>query len=85
VRLAEGDLCANQAFRIGTRAFGLQFHVETDAALGREWADSDAEFARGALGPKGPATIIAMSEVASREMRVTGERLIGNILGAMAE
>jgi GMP synthase - Glutamine amidotransferase domain len=83
VRLAENDVCANQAFRIGRRAFGLQFHVETDAPLVRAWAEEDSEFARSALGPGGPANIIAMCEEASREMGMTGERLIGNILGEM--
>ena len=83
VRLAENDVCANQAFRIGRRAFGLQFHVETDAPLVRAWADEDSEFVRSALGDEGPATIIAVSEEASQRMRLTGERLIRNILGEM--
>jgi len=80
VRLAETDACANQAFRIGRHAFGLQFHVETDAALVRTWAEEDSDFARGALGPDGPANIIAVCENASRAVRTTGERLLGNIL-----
>jgi GMP synthase-like glutamine amidotransferase len=83
VRLAENDLCANQAYRIGRHAYGLQFHVETDASLVRDWAEEDAEFARSALGPDGPATIIATCEEATRTMRATGERLVGNILGEM--
>ena len=32
-----------QAFRVGERAWGLQFHVETDEALVRRWAAEDAE------------------------------------------
>jgi GMP synthase (glutamine-hydrolysing) len=83
VRLAESDLCANQAFRIGRRAYGLQFHVETDADRVRTWAVEDAEFAAGALGPDGPATIIAASDAGSRSMRKTGEILIDNILCEM--
>jgi GMP synthase-like glutamine amidotransferase len=83
VRLAKNDVCANQAFRIGHRAFGLQFHVETDAALVRDWATEDSDFVRSALGPSGPATIIATCEEASRQVRAIGERLIGNILGEM--
>jgi len=83
VRLAENDVCANQAFRIGRRAFGLQFHVETDATLVRAWADEDAHFVRSALGPEGPAAIIAMCEEAARTMRLTGERLVRNLLGEM--
>ena len=83
VRLAQNDVCANQAFRIGRHAFGLQFHVETDAALVCAWAEEDSEFVRSALGPNGPATIVAKCEGAVREMRETGERLIGNMLDEM--
>ena len=83
VRLAESDVCANQAFRIGHRAFGLQFHVETDAATVRTWAEEDSDFAQSALGPQGPATILRMCEEASHKVRQTGERLIANILGQM--
>jgi GMP synthase-like glutamine amidotransferase len=83
VRLAQNDVCANQAFRIGRHAFGLQFHVETDAALVRAWAEEDSDFVRSALGPNGPSSIVAMCEKAVREMRGAGERLIGNILDEM--
>jgi GMP synthase-like glutamine amidotransferase len=83
VRLAESDACTNQAFRIGRRTFGLQFHVETDAEIARRWATEDSDFARSALGDDGPATIIAMSEEATKEIRRTGERLLGNILDEM--
>ena len=38
VRLAGSDRYANQAFRAGTRAYGLQFHVEVDRALAAGWA-----------------------------------------------
>jgi GMP synthase (glutamine-hydrolysing) len=83
VRLAENDVCANQAFRIGRRAYGLQFHVETDSTLARAWAEEDAAFVRSALGPDGPATIIAMCEEASEKVRAAGERLVANILGEL--
>jgi GMP synthase (glutamine-hydrolysing) len=83
VRLAESDLCQNQAFRIGSNAFGLQFHVETDAALARAWAEEDSDFVRSALGPDGPERIIAMCEEATPTIRAVGEKLVGNILGEM--
>ena len=38
VRLAGSERYANQAFRAGTRAYGLQFHVEVDRALAAGWA-----------------------------------------------
>lgn len=37
VRLAGNAAYENQAFRIGTRAYGLQFHVEVTAALVGHW------------------------------------------------
>lgn len=38
--LATGQHCQNQAFRIGTCAYGLQFHIEiTDKSI-RDWAET---------------------------------------------
>jgi GMP synthase-like glutamine amidotransferase len=39
VRLAGSDLYPNQAFRVGARAYGLQFHVEVDRALAQGWRE----------------------------------------------
>jgi GMP synthase-like glutamine amidotransferase len=38
VRLAGNAAYENQAFRFGTRAYGLQFHVEVTASLVGHWA-----------------------------------------------
>jgi GMP synthase (glutamine-hydrolysing) len=37
VHLASTDSCANQAFRYRDFAYGLQFHLEVDAALIKRW------------------------------------------------
>lgn len=37
IRLAESDLCDNQAFRCGDLALGLQFHLEVDRPLIERW------------------------------------------------
>jgi GMP synthase-like glutamine amidotransferase len=37
VRLAGNEAYENQAFRIGTRAYGLQFHVEVTGSLAAHW------------------------------------------------
>ena len=39
VRLATSELCANQAFRWGDRAYGIQFHLEVSSALARSWGE----------------------------------------------
>jgi GMP synthase-like glutamine amidotransferase len=41
--LASSPRYAHQAFRVGRRCYGLQFHVETTPEIVRRWADSDAE------------------------------------------
>jgi GMP synthase-like glutamine amidotransferase len=38
VRLAGNDAYENQAFRVGPRAYGLQFHLEVTAHLVARWA-----------------------------------------------
>ena len=37
VHLASTDSCEHQAFRYGSRAYGLQFHLEADETLIRRW------------------------------------------------
>ncbi len=37
VRLAGNDAYENQAFRVGERAYGLQFHVEVTGSLAAHW------------------------------------------------
>jgi GMP synthase-like glutamine amidotransferase len=78
--LAETDTCPNQAFRIGDHAVGLQFHPEVDARMACDWAQEDADFVIGALGPRGPAHLIAEAEEAVSRMRAPGDRLLDNIL-----
>jgi GMP synthase (glutamine-hydrolysing) len=43
VRLASSAVTKNQAFRIGHAAYGLQFHLEVDAAMIGSWMDSYPE------------------------------------------
>jgi GMP synthase-like glutamine amidotransferase len=53
VALAGSPAYANQAFRWGDRAYGVQFHLEVDPELAREWAavPSYAEYLDRVLGP----------------------------------
>jgi len=83
VHLAKSDLCTNQAFRIGQHAFGLQFHVETNADIVGRWAEDDADFVRSALGPDGPAQILAQAHEGSQRVCESGRSLMSNILDQM--
>jgi GMP synthase (glutamine-hydrolysing) len=39
--LASNPVYPNQAYRVGRRVYGLQFHIEPDEALIRQWAEHD--------------------------------------------
>jgi GMP synthase-like glutamine amidotransferase len=40
-RLASSEVCENQAFRVGDRVYGLQFHLEVTPAMIAEWVRDD--------------------------------------------
>jgi GMP synthase-like glutamine amidotransferase len=42
VQLASSPACEHQAFRLGRLAWGIQFHIETDATIVRAWAAEDS-------------------------------------------
>ncbi|MGH9091723.1 MAG: type 1 glutamine amidotransferase, partial [Acidimicrobiales bacterium] len=60
VLLASSDRYPHQAFRLGPRAWGLQFHVEVD--LGGVRAFVDAAGAEAAAAGTDPGTIVARAE-----------------------
>ncbi len=81
--LASTLACPNQMFRFGRRAFGIQFHVEVDAADVAVWVRDDADFVRAANGPAGGARILAETARFGARCRRVGDRLIRNVLGEM--
>jgi GMP synthase-like glutamine amidotransferase len=67
VRLATGDRYANQAFRYGDFAYGLQFHVEVDEAMADAWA------------PELPSGVTLDTE-ARRPVEAVGRRVLGRFV-----
>jgi GMP synthase-like glutamine amidotransferase len=55
--LASSLPCPEQIFRLGPRAFGLQCHIEVDAASLERWIRDDQGFVQAALGPGGAERI----------------------------
>jgi GMP synthase (glutamine-hydrolysing) len=49
--------CKEQLFRIGTLAFGLQFHVEVDDEMVNTWISEDQKFISSALGVDGQSIL----------------------------
>ena len=56
VRLAHSDLCPQQAFRLGDRVYGMQFHLEVDAPMINRWLTVPSNVAE--LEPLGGAELI---------------------------
>jgi GMP synthase (glutamine-hydrolysing) len=84
VHLAATEICPHQAFRIGDRIFGLQFHCELAAETIALWVREDAEYVAGANGPGGGERILADTRRYMAEAARVGDRLLGNILATMS-
>jgi GMP synthase (glutamine-hydrolysing) len=83
VHLASTPACRHQAYRVGRRAFGLQFHPELEPATIAVWVREDADYVRGALGPDGGARILADTDRHYAAASPIWDRLLGNVISAM--
>jgi GMP synthase (glutamine-hydrolysing) len=82
-RLASTTACTNQAFQLGSRMFGLQFHCEVDARSVEAFLQADAEFVKRACGPRGVEQIRRDTPRYLEFSSAVGERLLGNMLDVM--
>jgi GMP synthase-like glutamine amidotransferase len=84
-RLAGSPAYPNQAFRFGTAAYGVQFHLEVSPGLAREWADvpAYAESLERVLGPGARDRLIAQLEASADGVLSDGRRLFERWLGAV--
>lgn len=82
--LASSLHCREQAFRIGPRAVGLQFHVELDPEQLEQWLAQDRDYVIGALGADGVDRIRADARRWSDRVARQGRRLVGNLLDQLS-
>jgi GMP synthase (glutamine-hydrolysing) len=84
-RLAGSPAYPNQAFRFGTAAYGVQFHLEVSPGLAREWADvpAYAESLERVLGPGALDRLLAELEASADGVLSDGRRLFERWLGAV--
>jgi GMP synthase (glutamine-hydrolysing) len=77
VLLATSQAYPHQAFRVGRVAYGVQFHLEVDAAMADEWARVPAYVASAetTLGPGGLDRLLGSFRVAMDEMQADGRTL----------
>lgn len=77
VRLATSPLYPNQAFRWGSHAYGVQFHLEVSPQMAREWAavpEYSAALER-VLGPDALSRLIAELDAQGVAMRAQARAL----------
>lgn len=82
VRLAGSPACPNQAFRWGSHAYGVQFHLEVSVEMAREWAEvpAYAESLDRVLGPGSLPRLITELEERSGEILEHGHGMFSRWL-----
>ncbi len=55
--IAGSSRCEEQLFKIGSLAYGIQFHVETDNVMVNTWIEEDKEFISSNLGIDGQSIL----------------------------
>jgi GMP synthase-like glutamine amidotransferase len=76
--LAGSPAYPHQAFRVGERAWGLQFHPEARPSMVRRWAELDAAGVRAA--GEDPAAVAAAAERAWPDLARTWEPVAGRFV-----
>ena len=86
VRLASSPLYANQAFRWGSRAYAIQFHLETTTSMAREWAEVPAyrQSLEQTLGPGSFAGLLRELAAHADAFQAAARRLFGQWLDVAA-
>ncbi len=56
--IASSEICKEQIFKIGSNAYGLQCHLETNKNMISRWVEEDQEFITNALGAEGQNIIL---------------------------
>jgi GMP synthase (glutamine-hydrolysing) len=80
--LADSPAYAHQAFRFGTYAYGVQFHLEVSPEMAREWADVPeyAASLESVLGAGAARPLIDELAARADELQVHARSLIGRWL-----
>jgi GMP synthase-like glutamine amidotransferase len=83
--LASTPTCPNQAFQIGSRMFGLQFHCEVGVENVEDFLRTDAHFVERTLGPGGAERVREDTRRHLASSWAIGERLLRNILRSVVD
>lgn len=79
--LASSERCANQAFRAGDAAWGLQFHLEVDQPMIARWLDHPANAGAVARLDGGPHTVLQETERCITRQHALAEQAFAGFVG----
>jgi GMP synthase (glutamine-hydrolysing) len=82
VNLAYSEKFENQAFRVGNKTYGMQFHLEADEEMVHEWVDMDREEENGIVSE--PEAILEGIRPYLDRVRFGGAFVIGRFLDLVA-
>jgi GMP synthase-like glutamine amidotransferase len=86
VQLARSRQCEQQAFRYGTKIYGLQFHVEVTAGMVQEWLDlAENQRELSGLDDIDPLEIRRQLPKAMEEMEALGRHVLARFAGMCRE
>ena len=78
VKLAESELCPNQAFRVGKNIYGLQFHVEVTEEMIYQWIDAYKDEIDSLKGVVDPEQIISDTKAKSEDYKAQAKQFCTN-------
>ncbi len=78
VKLASSELCSNQAFRIGSNIYGLQFHVEVTDEMIYQWIDAYRDEVDSLKGIVDPDQIISDTKAKSEAYKAQAKQFCTN-------
>ena len=80
VRLAESELCPNQAYRVGDNIYGLQFHVEVTDEMIYQWLDAYRDEVNSLIGIVDPDQIIDVTKTKSESYKAQARQFCSNFV-----
>ncbi len=80
LKLAESDLCPNQAYRIGNNIYGLQFHVEVTDEMIYQWIDAYKDEINSLKKTVDPDQIVADTKTKSESYKAQARLFCSNFI-----
>ena len=78
--IASSSRCEEQLFKIGTLAYGIQFHIEIDDDMVDRWIDEDKEFVFSSLGKHGKSRLKKQQEKYGKETLEARLKVLNKLL-----